>query len=766
MKGSNSNKTTFHISGMHCASCAVTIEKKLKSVPGVRSAHVNYTNEQATIEHDGSPTIEKLTKPVENLGYKVIIGGDNKSQGDLVEKEKAKELKKLKTRLVWSGFFTILLLVGAMVPFAPAFLQNYVVMWVLASFVQFWIGAQYYRSTWSGLKNRTANMDTLVALGTSVAYFYSVITVLFKNVFISSGITPHVYFETSATIITLILLGKYLEMNAKGQTSEAIRKLLGLQAKTARVLRSGKELEIPVDQIVIGDILIVKPGEKIPIGGVITKGESSVDESMVTGESMPVDKSVGDKVIGSTINKSGSFEMKATVIGSETMLSQIIELVKKAQGSRAPIQRLADVVSSYFVPIVIILSIVTFLVWFNFPIQGSFAGQPVFIVAMINLISVLIIACPCALGLATPTSIMVGTGRSAENGILIKNAESLEIANKVNYVVFDKTGTLTKGKPEVQAFEFADNMIRVKEDLKWILPKGLSAENYVSSLVLSVEKKSHHPLAEAVVTYLKDTNEIDTKEFKDLSGFGVRALVEGREVLIGTEKLMEKQKITQNPELMKESEKLKKKGQTVSFVAVDKKVVALLGIADSLKKESIDAVEKIREMGITPVMITGDNSVTAEAVAKRVGINEVLSEVLPEDKANKIKSLQGKGDKRKIVAMVGDGINDAPALATADVGIAMGSGTDIAIESSGITLLRGDISLVPKAISVSKATMRNIKQNLGWAFGYNIVLIPVAMGVLYPFYGILLNPILASAAMAFSSVSVVMNSLRLKKVRL
>ncbi len=757
-------KTSFHISGMHCASCALNIGKSLENMPGVRSAHINYASEQATVEHDSSCTIEKLAKTVEDVGYRALIGDGNGSQEDLIEKEKARELQNTKTKLIWSSFFTILLLIGVMVPFAPAILRNYLVMWILATPVQFWVGAQYYKSTWSGLKNRTANMDTLIALGTSVAYFYSIVVVLFEDLLLSKGVEPHVYFETSATIITLILLGKYFEMRAKGQTSEAIKKLLGLQAKTARVIRNGKEMEIPAEQIVVGDILVVKPGEKIPVDGVITKGDSSIDESMVTGESMPVGKSVDDEVIGATINKSGSFEMKATKIGSETMLAQIIEMVKDAQGSRAPIQKLVDLVSSYFVPTVIILALITFLLWFNF------GAQPAFILALVNLIAVLIIACPCALGLATPTSIMVGTGKGAQNGILIRNAESLEVANKINYVVFDKTGTLTKGEPEVQTFAFMDGIDEVVGSLKWEIPEQLNVKKYISALVLSVEKKSHHPLAEAVVNHLDGNNDFENKDlevekFEDKSGLGVKAQVNGHEVLIGTQKLMDEEGVMRCADLTKLSEGLKQKAQTVSFVGIDKKNVALIGISDTIKENSKETIEQLKDMNIVSVMITGDNQVTAEAIARELGIEEVLAEVLPEDKAAKIKELQARNEK-STVAMVGDGINDAPALATADIGIAMGSGTDVAIESAGITLLRGDISLVPKSINLSKSTMRNIKQNLAWAFGYNIILIPVAMGLLYPFFGILLNPILASGAMAFSSISVVMNALRLKTVKI
>ncbi len=727
---------------MHCASCAVLVGRALEKVPGVKSASVNYANEQAAIEHDETSGNEEFSKAVEGVGYKAIIVNEESQEADLVEKIKSEELRNLKMKLFLGAFLTIPLLIGSMVPFAPAPLKNPWIMLLLASPVQLWIGAQFYKSAWSGLKNRTANMDTLIALGTSVAYFYSIAAIVFGSWFEKFGIETHVYFETSSAIITLILLGKYLEARAKGQTSSAIKKLLGLQAKTARVLRDGKEVETPISEVVIGDILIVKPGEKIPVDGVITKGDSSVDESMVTGESIPVYKKVGDLVVGATINKNGSFEMKVTKVGKETMLAQIVEMVKQAQGSRAPIQKLVDIVSSYFVPTVIILAIITFLAWFNF------GPEPTFISALVNLIAVLIIACPCALGLATPTSIMVGTGKGAELGILIKNAESLEIANKVDYVVFDKTGTLTKGQPEVQNHYFS---------------KGYDADKeFALSAVLSVEKKSHHPLADAIVKHLELTGQElkNVEKFEDLSGLGVRGIVDGREILIGTQKLMRMEKINLPKDIESSSNEYKKAGQSISFVAIDKEAVAVIGIADTLKDNAVETVATLKKMGITPVMITGDNKETANAIAKQLGIEEILAEVLPDEKADKIRELGG------VVAMVGDGINDAPALATADIGIAMGSGTDVAIESAGVTLLRGDISLVPKALKLSKHTIRNIRQNLGWAFGYNVVLIPVAMGVLYPFFGILMNPVLAAGAMAFSSVSVVLNSLRLKSAKI
>ena len=743
MSHATTKKTTLHISGMHCASCAALIGKNLQEVAGVKTANVNYANEQALIEHDETTSIENLTKSVDDAGYKAIV--PTAESQDLLEHEKAKELGNLKQKLLASSIFTILLLIGAMLPFAPEQLMSPVTMLILATPVQFWVGAQFYMSAWSGIKTRAANMDTLIALGTSVAYFYSVFALVFKEFLVSIGLDPHVYFETSATIITLILLGKFLETRAKGQTSEAIKKLIGLQVKSARLLKEGKEIELPISQIVVGDILLVKPGDKIPLDGIILEGESYIDESMITGESIAVHKKTGDTAIGATLNKTGTFQLKATKIGSDTMLSHIIEMVKDAQGSRAPVQKLVDAISSYFVPVVIILALVTFLIWFNL------GPTPTFIYALVSLISVLIIACPCALGLATPTSIMVGIGKGAQNGILIKDAQSLELANKVKYVIFDKTGTLTLGQPEVQSYIFAP---------------GIDKKDEISDIIYSVEKKSHHPLAEAVVKHLSSSNELKVDNFEDVSGFGVKAVVNNNKVLIGKQSLFDNEKISITQELLDQSIDLKKKAHTVSFVSIDNKVVALVGISDSIKENATQTVKLLKDMGITPVMLTGDNITTAKAIAAQLAIEEVFAEVLPQDKAEKVKELQMRNGLKNVVAMVGDGINDAPALATADIAIAMGTGTDVAMESAGITLLRGDISLVPKAIKLSKSTMTNIKQNLVWAFGYNVILIPVAMGVLYPIFGILLSPIIASAAMALSSVSVVTNALRLKQVKL
>jgi Cu+-exporting ATPase len=743
------NKTiSFHVSHMHCASCAANIQRKLSKLEGVEESLVNYGSEQGTVRFNPTLTNEQeIEKTVAALGYKAHIasGHDHDHMQDLSEEERTSELILLKKQLIISGILTSALLVGAMVPFAPSILKDMWVMWLLATPVQFWAGKRYYQSAWSALKNKTANMDTLIALGTSVAYFYSGYVALFQDVFIENDIPLHFYFETSATIITLVLLGKYLEIRAKGQTSEAIKKLLGLQAKTAHLLREGKIQDVPVDTVKKGDRLLVKPGEKVPVDGTIVKGSSVLDESLVTGESIPVSKQEGNRVIGATINTSGAFEMVAEHVGEETMLAQIVQLVRQAQGSQPQIQKLVDVIAAYFVPTVIVLSVITFAIWF---IWGP---EPRFLSAMVSMIAVLIIACPCALGLATPTSIMVGIGKGAQLGILIKNAEALERANKIDTVVFDKTGTLTHGKPSVQQVVFAE-----KTDPEKIL-----------SYTLSIEQQSHHPLAQAIVAFIQNykttiaTTEIS--DFEDLAGKGVQANVNSAKVLIGTETHLVSHGVQMDTGIMDQVVKWRDQAQTIALVACDDYLVAAFGIRDEIKPAAKDVLQKLHVMGVRTLMLTGDNQTTAQVIAQELGIDEVQAEVLPQHKEDVIKQLKSQG---RVVAMVGDGINDAPALASADVGIAMGGGTDIAIESSGVTLLRSDISLVPKALSLAKATMTNIKQNLFWAFGYNVVLIPVAMGILYPLWGIQLNPILAGGAMALSSVSVVSNALRLKRIRL
>ena len=734
---------TFKISGMHCASCASNSQRKLKKVAGVDSAEVSYATEEACVIFNPDETkTNDLKKAVESLGYTAHIGEEEQKSGEHDHMNHGDDLAELRTKLVVSAALTAPMIV-AMIPGMPMFLMDQRLHLVLATPVQFWVGRQYYVSAWRALKNGMSNMDTLIVLGTSVAYFFSLAVVLFGEEFARLGIEAHVYFETAAAIITLILVGKFLEARAKGQTSDAIRKLLDLQAKKARVIRDGKEIEIPIEQVQVGDMLKVKPGEKVPVDGVIEKGSAAIDESMVTGESVPVTKKKGDEVVGATLNTNGNLVIKATKVGSDTFLAHVVDLVKKAQGSKAPIQKMVDKVSSIFVPAVIILSLIAFGLWW-------FLGPaPVLIHALLAMIAVLIIACPCALGLATPTSIMVGVGKGAENGILIKDAENLEVAGKISAVVFDKTGTLTEGKPELQKLLFSEDV---------------ENKEAVEQLILSLESESHHPLAEAVVKKLVKKHEVkDVDNFADVSGKGVKGVVSNLEVLIGTKTFMEENNIQLDQTLVEKAQELAGLAQTTSYVAIDGKQAALLGIADTVKKSSKSVIEKLHTLGIKSVMLTGDNQKTAEAVAKQIGIDQVKAEVLPKDKQDVINELKKKGE---VVAMIGDGINDAPALAAADIGIAMGMGTDVAIETAGVTLLRSDISLVPKATHLSRATLRNIQQNLFWAFGYNTILIPVAMGVLYPFFKIQLNPVLASAAMALSSVSVVTNALRLKRIQL
>jgi Cu+-exporting ATPase len=583
-------------------------------------------------------------------------------------------------------------------------------------------------------------MNTLIAIGTSSAYLYSIVATLFPAVFEIKGYTADVYFDTSATIIVLILLGRLFEARAKGRTSEAIKRLIGLQAKTARVIRDGRETDLPIEDVEIGDIVMVRPGEKVPVDGVIIEGYSAVDESMVTGESIPAEKNKGDAVIGGTVNKTGSFRFEAMKVGKETMLSHIIEMVQSAQGSKPPIARLADVIASYFVPAVIGVAVITFMVWY------LFGPSPAFTYAILNFIAVLIIACPCSLGLATPTSIMVGTGKGAENGILIRSGEALEKAHTITAVVFDKTGTLTKGRPEVTD----------------LFPRGVTAHDLVFHAASS-EKGSEHPLGEAIIRRAAEENLkiVDPEQFQAVPGHGIRAVVQGKTVLLGNRRLMEHEGI-EIGELGNEEERLAAQGKTPMFISVDNIAAGIIAVADTLREESVQAVRQLHDLGIEVVMITGDNRRTGEAIGREAGIDRVLAEVLPQEKADQVKKLQTEG---KVVAMVGDGINDAPALAQADVGIAIGTGTDVAMEASDITLISGNIKGVVTAIALSKATMRNIRQNLFWAFAYNVILIPVAAGVLFPFFGLLLNPMLAAGAMGFSSVTVVTNALRLRKFK-
>ena len=747
-------KKTYPIKGMHCASCVGVIEKSLKRTVGIKDAVVNLATEKATVTYDSDIcNEEQIASAVDNVGYKVIIQQEAVS-GDQEKQEKTKELKKLRIKVAVSLLFGGLIFWGSfpgLINIAPELLKNFWVQLLLATPVQFWAGWDFYRATIPALKHRTANMDTLVALGTTVAYVYSAFVIFFPSVVMDLGLEVMPYFDVATIVIGLILLGRYFEARAKGQTSEAIKKLIGMQAKTARVLRQAqdgkvKEIDVPIEQVVIGDVIRVRPGEKIPVDGVILEGESSIDESMITGESIPVDKAKGDTVVGATINKTGTFTYKANRVGQDSMLAQIIQLVQEAQGSKAPIQRIADLISSYFVPIVIMLAIATFAIWYV--IGPSPVGESALLFALLNTVAVLIIACPCAMGLATPTAIMVGTGLGAEKGILIKDAESLEIAHKVTTVIFDKTGTLTQGKPEVTDL-ISTNKITKNELLK---------------LAASIEKGSEHSLAEAIVKKAEE-EKIDIEsvsKFKAIAGHGVEGVVRKDKVSFGNRRLMERENIALGSYL-EQIELLENEGKTVMMLGVNGKLAGLIAVADTIKDSSKDGITALQNKGIEVVMITGDNQRTAKAIASKLGIKRVLAEVLPDQKEAEVRKIQSEG---KIVAMVGDGINDAPALAAADVGIAMGTGTDVAIEAADITLINKDLRTVASTIALSKKTMRTIKVNLFWAFGYNILLIPVAMGILYPFFQILLSPIFASVAMASSSISVVANSLLLKKYKI
>ncbi|MBI2065080.1 MAG: copper-translocating P-type ATPase [Candidatus Yanofskybacteria bacterium] len=735
-------KKTFSVKGMHCASCVLTIEKSLKKIEGVNSAIVNLATEKATVDYDSDKvTDQALESAVSNVGYEALIREEIHSE-DEEKLRKLKELSALKIKVIVSLFLGGFVLWGSfpgLVNTAPAIFKNFWIQLLLATPVQFWAGWEFYRGTIKSLKHRTANMDTLVAIGTTVAYGYSAFVTMLPGIIEKLNMEAMPYFDVATIVIGLILLGRYFEAKAKAGTSEAIKKLIGLQAKTARVIRDGKEADVPVTDVVLGDLIRVRPGDKIPVDGIIVSGESSIDESMVTGESIPVDKTIGDNVIGAAINKSGTFTFKATKIGSETMLAQIIKLVQEAQGSKAPIQRLADIVSSYFVPAVIMLAIGTFVFWY---VLGP---EPALLYALLNTVAVLIIACPCAMGLATPTAIMVGTGKGAEHGILIRDAESLEIAHKIKAIVFDKTGTLTEGKPKVTDVIAYDSF----------------TEQDILRYEASLEVGSAHPLARAIIeeTEIRKALPLEPIEkFESVAGYGIKALIQGKQIYAGKEKLLNDNNI--DTQIAKNDiERLTRAGKTLSLLAVDGKLAGIIAAADTVKPSAKEAVEALKKSGIEVVMLTGDNERTGKAIAEQVGITRILAEVLPGEKETEVKKIQAEG---KTVAMVGDGINDAPALAAADIGIAMGTGTDVAIEAADITLINKDLRSVVSAIALSKETMRTIKQNLFWAFAYNIILIPVAMGVLYPLWGILLNPIFASVAMATSSISVVSNSLRLK----
>jgi Cu+-exporting ATPase len=748
-------RVTIPVTGMTCASCVRRVERALEKAPGVLEANVNLANQRATVRYlAGEVELRDLEKAVEGSGYGVVRGEES-----FAEDSHEREYKKLKADFILAAALTTIILVGSLPmmlglepPIPMVWLK--VLLLVLATPVQFWAGKRFYRGAWGALKHGQANMNTLVVIGTSAAYLYSAVAALAPGLFAAGR--ADVYFDTSALIITLILLGHLLEARAKGRTNEAIKKLAGLQAKTARVLRGGEELDVPLESVLVGDLVVVRPGEKVPVDGRVVSGGSAVDESMITGEAIPITKREGDEVIGATMNTSGSFCFEATKVGEDTTLHQIMRMVEEAQGSKAPVQRFADRISAVFVPAVIGVAAATFVVWL------LFGPEPALTFALLNTVAVLIIACPCAMGLATPTSIMVGTGKGAESGFLIRGGEALEGAHKLDTVVLDKTGTLTRGEPELTDI-VVENGVREDELLR---------------LVASAERASEHPLGEAIVRGARDRDLplAEADAFEAVSGGGIRARVEGLEVLVGSRRFLSEAGVSEDG-LLPEAEELAREGKTPIFVAVDGEPAGLVAVADVVRDESREAVTRLHALGLEVAMLTGDNRRTAEAIARKLGIDRVVAEVRPEDKANEVKRLQAEG---KRVGMVGDGINDAPALAQADVGIAIGTGTDVAMEASDLTLISGDVRGVARAIKLSKATVRNIKQNLFWAFAYNVALIPVAAGVLYPLfsdgsvpevlrpvlgeYGFL-NPVLAAVAMALSSVTVVSNALRLRRAK-
>jgi len=748
--GVATKKSIFPVAGMTCASCVARVEEALYSVPGVISASVNLASEKATVEYLEGTEPADIRRAVKDAGYE--LGPEVQALEDVTTAAQ-REIRAVRKRFIVAVILaSIIMILG----FTPSFLGRPYLMWALATPVQFWAGLRFYRGAWGALKHKTSDMNTLIAVGTSVAYFYSLIAVVFPSLFAAGMMEPHLYFDTSAMIIALVILGRFLEARARGQTSEALKKLIGMQPKTALVLREGEQREVPIEDVRVGDLVLVRPGGRIPVDGVVREGYSSVDESMITGESIPVEKKTGDEVIGATINRTGSFQFEATRVGKDTTLARIVRMVEEAQGSKAPIQRLADVIASYFVPAVIGIAVVTFVVWY---LVGP---APALTFALLNFVAVLVIACPCALGLATPTAIIVGTGKGAEHGVLIKNGEALERAHQINTVLLDKTGTLTRGEPVVTD----------------VVAAPFSSPEEILRLAASAEHNSEHPLGEAVVkAALEKKQELSpSSDFNAIPGQGVEASVESKKLLLGNLRLMQERGFSLNG-LGQKSADLLEQGKTVMFVGWGSQVAGIIALADTLKPDAREALQALRKMGIQAAMLTGDNRRTAEAIAREANIDRVLAEVLPEHKADEVKKLQQEG---MVVAMVGDGINDAPALAQADVGIAIGTGTDVAMETGDITLISGDLMGVVTAISLSKRTMKTIKQNLFWAFAYNTALIPVAAGVLYLAFGktgvpsgvhfILgdygfLNPMLAAAAMAASSITVVSNSLRLRRFK-
>ncbi len=738
----------FAIEGMSCASCVRRIETSLAKLPGILEASVNLATRRGHFKYN--PKLinpEEIGRTIDRLGYKASWLKETEAEAFSPERLAEKEYLRLRYRFFGAITLAVIIFAGSMphwFPFLPRWWSSPFFLWVLATPVQFYFGLPFLKGAWAGLRHGRADMNTLVSVGTLAAYSYSVVAALFPQLFTRAGLEPEVYFDTSAFIIALILFGRMLEARARGRTSMAIRKLIGLRPKTARVVKDGQEIEIPANLVQVGDMIIVRPGERIPVDGVVVEGLSAVDESMITGESLPVDKKPGDRVIGGTINRAGSFLFRAAQVGEETVLAQIIRLVQQAQGSKAPIQRLADKVAGIFVPTVMAIATFTFILWF---ILGP---EPRLTRALLNLVAVLIIACPCALGLATPTAIMVGTGKGAERGILIKGGETLEKLHKVTAVVLDKTGTITRGEPQVTD----------------VVSLAGRSEEEVLTLLASAEQRSEHPLAKAILAEAVKRglklNEVDN--FRALEGMGVEATVAGERILVGSLNLFRERDLLKKEDLdlidrRSITNQFSSEGKTIMLVARENELVGMVALADTLRENSAEVVKKLEAMGLALYLVSGDSKPAVEAAARRAGLKKFYAEVLPADKGKIIQELQAQGH---IVAMVGDGINDAPALAQADIGIAIGSGTDIAMETADITLMSADLRAVAEAIELSRQTMRTIRQNLFWAFIYNLIGIPVAAGVLYPFFGLLLNPVMAAAAMAFSSVSVVTNSLRLR----
>ncbi|OLC66619.1 MAG: copper-translocating P-type ATPase [Candidatus Rokubacteria bacterium 13_1_40CM_4_67_11] len=737
-------RLTLPVRGMHCAACVGKVERALTSVPGVDEATVNLATEKATVTFDSTRTdVTRLQDAVARAGYELVEPREAAGQTPDREQSAREEMqRRARSKFVVGAILSVPIVIGSMVevfPWAPAWLHNPWLLWALATPVQFWVGFEFHAGFLRDLRHRTASMSTLVSIGTNAAYFFSLAVTLWPHVFMPAG--GMTYYETGAVVITLVVLGRWLEARARGRTSEAIRRLVRLAPRTARIVREGRELDVPTTEVGVGDLVRIRPGERIPVDGVVLEGASTIDESMLTGESLPVEKTAESRVVAGSVNQTGALLFRATHVGSETTLARIVRLVEDAQASRAPIQRLADRVAAVFVPIVLVIAGATCLAWL------AFGPEPRLPMALTTAVAVLVIACPCAMGLATPTAIMVGTGKGAEHGVLIKSATALEVLHRVDTIVFDKTGTLTVGRPEVT-------------DIVTVPGVG---EDDALAVAAGAEQASEHPLGEAIVRLAKERGLAlpPVGKFTAVPGRGIDAMAPDGRILLGNETMMNERGIDVSL-LADRAIALQAQGKTVVFLAFAGRLLALIAVADVLKPDAAATIRRLREMGLAVAMLSGDNRRTAEAIAREAGIERVLAEVLPADKAGEIKRLQEGGHR---VAMVGDGINDAPALTQADVGIVMGSGTDVAIEAADVTLMRSDVAGVVVALELSRRTIQIVKQNLGWAFGYNILLIPVAAGVLYPLAGVLLSPILAGAAMAFSSVSVVTNSLRLKRWR-